>query len=157
MISESLKLVTNDHLKRDALLYVRQSTVPQVSESTKCQLAVRYSAVALGWPPEWIRVIDCDQGHGGAKVQDREGFQEFLAEVGMGRVGIVLGLEPSRFARNCSDWHGLLEICAQNDTLILLEDGVYDPNDFNDRLLLGLDVQASTVLQQGLTSKELKA
>jgi DNA invertase Pin-like site-specific DNA recombinase len=94
--------------------------------------------VALGWPLERIHVIDCDQGHSGASVVDREGFQELTTAVGMGRAGIVLGLEVSRLARNCSDWHRLLEICALTGTLILDEDGIYDPSDFNDRLLLGL-------------------
>jgi len=156
MITESFKLVTNDHIKRHAFIYVRQSTVPQAfenTESTKRQYALRDRAVALGWPQERVHVIDCDQGHSGASVHDREGFQELVAEVGMGRAGIVLGLEASRLARNCSDWHGLLEICALADTLILLEDGVYDPNDRNDRLLLGLNGAG----EQGPRSKELKA
>ena len=83
-------------------------------------------------------VIDCDQGRSGASAADREGFQRLVAEVGMGHAGIVLGLEVSRLARNNADWHRLLEICALSDTLICDEDGLYDPADFNDRLLLGL-------------------
>ena len=82
-------------------------------------------------------MIDSDLGLSGAD-SDREGFQHLVAEVGMGRAGIVLGLEVSRLARNSTDWHRLLEICALSETLILDEDGVYDPGDFNDRLLLGL-------------------
>jgi DNA invertase Pin-like site-specific DNA recombinase len=133
--------VTADHLKRDAYLYVRQSTLRQVCENTESkerQYALRQRAVALGWPLERIIVIDKDLGQSGASAVDREGFQRLVAEVGMGRTGIVLGLEVSRLARNSSDWHRLLEICALTDTLILDEDGVYDPSHFNDRLLLGL-------------------
>ena len=83
-------------------------------------------------------VIDCDQAHSGASAADREGFQRLVADVGLGKAGIVLGLEVSRLARNNADWHRLLEICALTDTLICDEDGLYDPADFNDRLLLGL-------------------
>lgn len=139
--SEAHSKVTASHLERDAYLYVRQSTVRQVfenTESTKRQYALRDHAVALGWPVERVRVIDCDLGHSGASAADREGFQKLVAEVGMGRVGIVLGLEVSRLARNCADWHRLLELCALTETLILDGDGLYNPNDFNDRLLLGL-------------------
>jgi len=133
--------VTAGHLKRDAFLYVRQSTLRQVfenTESTKRQYALRERAVALGWPQERIVVIDSDLGKSGASIQGREGFQQLVTAVGMGRAGIVLGLEVSRLARNSSDWHRLLEICALTETLILDEDGVYEPKDFNDRLLLGL-------------------
>ena len=129
------------HLKRDACLYVRQSTMRQVfenTESTKRQYALRQRAVALGWPVERVHVIDSDLGHSGASAADREGFKQLITEVGLGRVGVVLGLEVSRLARNNKDWHHLLELCAFADTLILDEDGLYDPNEFNDRLLLGL-------------------
>ncbi|MBM4364133.1 MAG: recombinase family protein, partial [Deltaproteobacteria bacterium] len=133
--------LTARHLERNAYLYVRQSTVRQVfenTESTKRQYALRERAVALGWPEERIVVIDSDLGLSGASAVDREGFRKLVAEVGMGRAGIVLGLEVSRLARNSTDWHRLLEICALSDTLILDEDGMYDPSHFNDRLLLGL-------------------
>lgn len=133
--------VTASHLARTAYLYVRQSTLRQVvsnTESGQRQYALRQRAVALGWPAEQIVVIDCDQGQSGASAADREGFQRLVAEVGMGRAGIVLGLEVSRLARNNADWHRLLEICALSETLILDEDGLYDPGCFNDRLLLGL-------------------
>jgi DNA invertase Pin-like site-specific DNA recombinase len=133
--------VTAQHLQRTAYLYIRQSSLRQVlenSESTKRQYALRERAAALGWPLERIVVIDGDQGQSGASAADRIGFQTLVAEVGLGHVGIVLGLEVSRLARNNSDWHRLLEICALTDTLILDEDGVYDPSAFNDRLLLGL-------------------
>jgi len=132
--------ITSGHLQRSAYLYVRQSTLRQVienTESTKRQYALRERAVALGWPLERVVVIDSDQGRSGAD-SDREGFQKLVAAVGMGEVGVVLGLEVSRLARSSSDWHRLLEICALTDTLILDEDGLYAPGNFNDRLLLGL-------------------
>jgi DNA invertase Pin-like site-specific DNA recombinase len=135
--------VRASHLERTAYLYVRQSTLRQVinnTESAQRQYALRQRAVALGWEVERIVVIDTDQGQSGASAADREGFQRLVAEVGMGRAGIVLGLEVSRLARNNADWHRLLEICAMTDTLILDEDGLYDPSEFNDRLLLGLSV-----------------
>ena len=141
MSSEAPQKVTASHLQRIAYLYVRQSTVGQVienTESTQRQYALRPRAVALGWPPDRVVVIDTDLGQSGASATDREGFQKLVAEVGMGRAGIVLGLEVSRLARNSTDWHRLLEICALTDTLILDEDGLYDPAHFNDRLLLGL-------------------
>lgn len=133
--------VTAGHLARTAYLYVRQSTLRQVlnnTESATRQYALRQRAVALGWPVEQIVTIDNDQGHSAASAADREGFQHLVADVGMGRAGIVLGLEVSRLARNNADWHRLLEICALTDTLICDEDGLYDPACFNDRLLLGL-------------------
>jgi DNA invertase Pin-like site-specific DNA recombinase len=133
--------VKPSHLERDAFLYVRQSTLQQVlhnTESTQRQYALRQRAVALGWPSEQIHVIDCDLGHSGASAADRAGFQQLVGEVGLGHAGIVLGLEVSRLARNSTDWHRLLELCALADTLILDEDGLYNCNDFNDRLVLGL-------------------
>lgn len=138
---ETHSKVRATHLKRDAYLYVRQSTVRQVfenTESTKRQYALRQRAIALGWPIEQVHVIDTDLGLSGASAVDREGFKRLITEVSLGRVGIVLGLEVSRLARNSKDWHHLLELCAFTDALILDEDGLYDPNDFNDRLLLGL-------------------
>jgi DNA invertase Pin-like site-specific DNA recombinase len=133
--------VTAEHLKKTAYLYIRQSTLRQVfenTESTQRQYALRQRAVVLGWPTERIEIIDCDQGQSGASTGEREGFQKLVAEVGLGKAGIVMGLEVSRLARNCADWHRLLEICALSGTLILDEDGLYDPAHFNDRLLLGL-------------------
>jgi DNA invertase Pin-like site-specific DNA recombinase len=141
MLSEAHQKVTAAHLSRDAYLYVRQSTIRQVfenTESTARQYALRDRALALGWPIERVHVIDTDLGQSGATAADREGFQRLVTEVGLGRAGIVLGLEVSRLARNSTDWHRLLELCALSDTLILDEDGVYDPAHFNDRLLLGL-------------------
>jgi DNA invertase Pin-like site-specific DNA recombinase len=133
--------VNAGHLKRSAYLYARQSSLKQVlhhTESTQRQYALRRRAVALGWAAEHIIVIDAEQGQSGASAEDRAGFQQLVTEVGMGRAGIVMGLEVSRLARNNADWHRLLEICALTGTLILDEDGVYDPAHFNDRLLLGL-------------------
>lgn len=133
--------VSASHLKGNAYLYVRQSSLRQVfenTESTERQYALRQQAIALGWPVEQVIVIDTDLGQSGASSVDREGFQRLVAEVGLGKAGIVLGLEVSRLARNSTDWHRLLEICALSDTLILDEDGIYDPAHFNDRLLLGL-------------------
>ena len=133
--------VTPAHLARDAFLYVRQSTLHQVlqnNESTQRQYALQQQAVALGWPSERVHTIDCDLGHSGASSTDRAGFQQLVSEVSLGHAGVVLGLEVSRLARNSADWQRLLELCALTDTLILDEDGLYDCNDFNDRLLLGL-------------------
>lgn len=141
MSADAQGKVNAGHLKRSAYLYVRQSSLKQVlhhTESTQRQYALRRRAVALGWAAEHIIVIDADQGQSGASAEDREGFQQLVTEVGMGRAGIVMGLEVSRLARNNADWHRLLEICALTGTLILDEDGVYDPAHFNDRLLLGL-------------------
>jgi DNA invertase Pin-like site-specific DNA recombinase len=133
--------VTARHLERKAYLYVRQSTLRQVlehQESTKRQYALRSHALALGWAEPSIEVIDSDLGQSGASAADRKGFQKLVSAVGLGEVGVVMGLEVSRLARNNADWHRLLEICAVTDTLILDEDGLYDPKHFNDRLLLGL-------------------
>jgi DNA invertase Pin-like site-specific DNA recombinase len=133
--------ITSGHLGRDAYLYVRQSTLRQVlenTESTQRQYDLRQQAVRLGWPLERVIVIDSDQGKSGASAADREGFQQLVTEVSLGHAGIVLGLEVSRLARNSTDWHRLLEICALTETLILDEDGLYDPRHFNDRLLLGM-------------------
>ncbi len=163
-MSSTAGKVSAEHLSRTAFLYVRQSTLRQVlhnTESTQRQYALRQRAVALGWPTERVVVIDCDQGQSGACAADREGFQRLVAEVGVGRAGIVLGLEVSRLARNNADWQRLLEICALTGTLICDEDGLYDPADFNDRLLLGLKGTMSEAelhfirgrLQGGILSK----
>jgi len=141
MNNETHQKITAAHLSRMAYLYVRQSTLRQVfenTESTHRQYALRERAAALGWPLDRIVVIDSDLGQSGASAADREGFQRLVTEVSLGRAGIVLGLEVSRLARNSTDWHRLLELCALADTLILDEDGLYDPAHFNDRLLLGL-------------------
>src|SRR5580658_4745322 len=133
--------VDADHLRRDAFLYVRQSSLRQMfenTESSKRQYALRDRAVSLGWPIDRIHTIDTDQGISGANAENRDGFQHLVTEVALGHAGIVLGLEVSRLARNNADWHRLLELAALTSTLILDEDGIYDPAHFNDRLLLGL-------------------
>ena len=122
--------VTAAHLSRTALLYVRQSTLKQVLHNTESairQYDLRGKAIALGWAAGQITVIDIDQGQSGASAADREGFQQLVAEVSLGRAGIVLGLECSRLARNSADWHQLLELCGLTGTLICDEDGLYDP------------------------------
>jgi DNA invertase Pin-like site-specific DNA recombinase len=132
--------VTAGHLQRQAYLDIRQSTLRQVfenTESTHRQYALRDQALALGWASEQIHVIDSDLGKSGAE-RDRVGFQQLVTEVSLDRVGIVMSLEVSRLARNSTDWHRLLELCALTGTLILDEDGLYDPAHFNDRLVLGL-------------------
>ena len=142
MNAETHQKVDASHLKRNAYLYIRQSTPRQIlenTESTKRQYALRQRAVALGWSSEQIIVIDCDLGQSAApSAADREGFERLVTEVGMGRAGIVLGLEVSRLARNSIDGHRLLEMCALTCPVILDEEGIYDPSQYNDRLLLGL-------------------
>ncbi|MCF7993230.1 MAG: recombinase family protein [Chromatiaceae bacterium] len=129
------------HLQRPAYVYVRQSTMAQVrhhQESTERQYALREKALSLGWPAELIRVLDADLGRSGAQSQQREDFKTLVAEVSMDRVGAVFALEVSRLARSNLDWLRLLELCALTRTLVIDEDGCYDPADFNDGLLLGL-------------------
>src|SRR6516165_1402901 len=129
------------HRERTAIVYIRQSTPQQVErhqESTRLQYALVDRAFQLGWARETIIVIDDDLGRTGTTAEGRLGFQRLVAEVGLGKVGLVLGIEMSRLARSCRDWHQLLEICALFDTLIADVDGVYDPAHYNDRLLLGL-------------------
>src|SRR5215468_2290306 len=129
------------HRDRSAIVYVRQSTPQQVlghQESTARQYALVDRAAALGWPPEHVTVIDDDLGLSGQSAEGRLGFQRLLAEVALDHVGLILGLEMSRLARSCKDWHQLLELCARFRTLLADADGLYDPTDYNDRLLLGL-------------------
>jgi DNA invertase Pin-like site-specific DNA recombinase len=135
-VTEATSKVQARHLKRNAYLYVRQSTLRQVfenTESTKRQYDLRQRAISLGWRPDQVVVIDTDLGQSGASAVDREGFQRLVTDVSLGRAGVVMGLEVSRLARNSTDWHRLLEICALADTLILDEDGIYGPAHFNDR------------------------
>ena len=128
----------NEHLTRPALVYVRKSSLMQVRDTTastarQYQLAQR--AQDLGWPAALVVVIDQDQGRSGASRHGRDGCEHLMAEVGLGRAGAVLCLEASRLARSRSDWYRLIEICALSDTLVIDEDGVYDPGQYNDRLL----------------------
>ena len=145
MSETTTRKITPHHLEREACLYVRQSSLRQVAENTESarrQYGMSRKAMALGWPAECIRVIDDDQGKSGAYSANRSGFRDLMARIGAGEVGIVLGLEVSRLARDNADWHQLLRIAGITDTLILDETGIYDPNDSNDRLLLGLLCQA---------------
>ena len=140
MIPSFASKIRPDHLDRLAQVYVRQSTPIQVRENTASgarQYDLAGRARELGWPPERIQVIDQDQGHSGASTAGRDGFQHLVAQVGLGRTGAVLSLEASRLARSCSDWYRLIEICALTNTLVIDEDGVYDPTQYSDRLLLG--------------------
>jgi DNA invertase Pin-like site-specific DNA recombinase len=129
------------HLQRSAIVYIRQSTPHQIidnRESTERQYALVHRAADLGWAAAQIEVIDEDQGKSGSTAEGRLGFQKLLAEVSLDHVGIILGLEMSRLARSCKDWHQLLELCAIFRTLLADQDGLYDPTDYNDRLLLCL-------------------
>lgn len=133
--------IRNPHLERIAIVYVRQSSTKQVEEnieSTQLQYQLVDRAAALGWPSERIEVIDDDLGVSGRTIEGRVGFQRLLAELALDHIGIVLGIEMSRLARSCRDWHQLLELCSVFGTLLGDADGVYDPRDHNDRLLLGL-------------------
>ncbi|MGH7732182.1 MAG: recombinase family protein, partial [Gemmatimonadales bacterium] len=129
------------HLRRAAYVYVRQSTLMQTQEHTESlerQYELSERAAGLGWPTERIVVVDEDLGRSGAEASARTGFQRLVADVGLGQVGLVLGIEVSRLARNNADWYHLLDLCALTDTLIADGDGLYHPADYNDRLVLGL-------------------
>jgi DNA invertase Pin-like site-specific DNA recombinase len=133
--------ILDQHLDRLAVVYVRQSSPQQVlhhRESRERQYALANHAAVLGWPKDRILVIDDDQGQSAKTAERRSGFHRLLAEVTMEHVGLILGLDMSRLARSNKDWHQLLEMCALFGTILADEDGVYDPNDSNDRLLLGL-------------------
>jgi DNA invertase Pin-like site-specific DNA recombinase len=133
--------VTSAHQQRWAYIYVRQSSAKQVTqnkESQQYQYRLQQRAVELGWPAERVRVIDSDLGLSGSEAAGRSGFQKLVAEVSLGQVGIVFGYEVSRLARNNRDWYLLLDLAAVFGTLIADNDGVYDPRQYNDRLLLGL-------------------
>ena len=138
---QSFEKIQPYHLDRLAVVYVRQSSMQQVvqhQESTRLQYGLRDRALALGWPQERILIIDDDLGKSGTSSQERLGFQQLVTEVSLDHVGLILGLEMSRLARSCKDWHQLLEICALFKTLISDLDGIYEPSHYNDRLLLGL-------------------
>ena len=133
--------IRSRHRDRLAVVYVRQSSPHQVAEnreSADLQYQLRRRAVELGWPGPRVLVIDDDQGCSGLSIDNRPGFQRLLAEVSLGHVGIVFGREMSRLARSNRDWHQLLELCELFQVLLADADGVYDPRDVNDRLLLGL-------------------
>ena len=137
------------HLRRDAYIYVRQSTLAQMTHNTESlhrQYDLSGRAKALGWAGNQVVVIDDDLGRSGSSAAGRRGFAELVADVGLGRAGIILSLEVSRLARNNTDWYQLLDLCALTDTLIADADGVYHPAAVNDRLLLGLKGTMSEAL-----------
>ena len=133
--------INEQHLSKTAYVYVRQSTLAQVrhhQESTERQYALREKALDLGWSEPSVQILDGDLGKSGAQITGREDFKTLVAEVSMGQVGAVFALEVSRLARSNLDWHRLLELCALTETLVIDEDGCYNPAEFNDGLLLGL-------------------
>jgi DNA invertase Pin-like site-specific DNA recombinase len=137
----SSELITPQHLIRQALIYVRQSTPHQVlthQESLNLQYALKERAQQLGWREADIEVIDSDLGLTGAAATHREGFKELIARVTLAQVGIILSSEVTRLSRNCSDWYPLLDICGYKGCLIADREGIYDPATPNGRLLLGL-------------------
>src|ERR687894_608268 len=140
------ELITPQHLRRKAIIYIRQSTPHQVlsnQESLRLQYALHQRALSLGWAPEAVEVIDADLGLTATAAQHRPGFQDVVAQVTLGQVGIILSFDVTRLARNCSDWYPLLDLCGYKQCLIADRDGVYDPASPNGRLLLGLKGQLS--------------
>jgi DNA invertase Pin-like site-specific DNA recombinase len=135
------ELVTPAHLTRKAVVYVRQSTPAQVvsnQESLRLQYALKQRARDLGWRAADVDVVDADLGQSGASTAQRRGFKELVARVSLSEVGLILSIDVTRLARNCSDWYPLLDICGLRGCLIADRDGVYDPGSPNGRLLLGL-------------------
>jgi DNA invertase Pin-like site-specific DNA recombinase len=140
------ELVSQAHLQRKALIYIRQSTPHQVlsnQESLRLQYALQQRAIDLGWRPEDIEIIDADLGMTGASASHRVGFQELVTRVTLGQVGLILSVDVTRLSRNCSDWYPLLDVCGYRGCLIADRDGIYDPGSANGRLLLGLKGQLS--------------
>lgn len=130
--------VKASHLAREAYLYVRQATPEQTSQHgqrLQSQYNLHRQAVALGWPAERVIVIDSDIGHSGASTTGRLGFQQLMRQVRRGCVGVVMALDRSRLSRNALDWRRLVDACVMSDTLLLDEDGLYDPADSDHRLL----------------------
>ena len=133
--------IADRHLSRQACIYVRQSTPAQVrsnQESTDRQYNLLNKARSLGWKAEQIRVLDRDLGQSGAAAAKRADFKALVGDVAMGQIGAIFALEASRLARSNQDWHRLLELCAITGTLVIDEDGCYDPAEFNDSLVLGM-------------------
>jgi DNA invertase Pin-like site-specific DNA recombinase len=133
--------VTTAHRAKLAYVYVRQSTLSQVrqhQESTELQYRLADRAVLLGWPRDRVQVVDEDLGRSGASSDGRRGFQRLIAEIGLGKAGLVLSLDASRLARNNRDWHQLLELCSLFGVLLADGERLYDPTAYHDRLLLGL-------------------
>src|SRR5580692_4060077 len=133
--------IADQHLSRQACIYIRQSTMGQVrfnQESTERQYNLASKAQSLGWSSERIRILDRDLGQSGARTTNREDFKTLVSDVAMGQVGAIFSLEASRLARSNQDWHRLLELCAITGTLVIDEDGCYNPAEFNDGLVLGM-------------------
>lgn len=153
------------HRDRLAIVYIRQSTLQQVahhSESTKLQYALVEKAYSLGWSKEHLMIIDEDLGRSGANAEGRPGFQKLVTEVSLDHVGMILGIDISRLARSCRDWYQLLEVCSLFRTLIADTDGIYDPCNYNDRLLLGLkgtmsEAELHVIKQRMIAGKKAKA
>jgi len=148
-MTDLLTKINAAHLSRDAYVYVRQSTLTQVKEHTESlerQYELADRAMTLGWSPRQVVIVDEDLGRSGAESSAREGFKALVADVGLGKVGVILGIEVSRLARNNADWYQVLDLCAITDTLIADSDGIYHPGDFNDRLVLGLKGQMAEAL-----------
>jgi DNA invertase Pin-like site-specific DNA recombinase len=144
----SSELITSQHLSRRAVIYIRQSSPHQVltnQESLRLQYALRQRAQQLGWRDEDIQLIDADLGLTAAAAQHRQGFQQLIAAVTLGEVGIILSYEVTRLSRNCSDWYPLLDLCGYRRCLIADHDGIYDPATPNGRILLGLKGQLSEI------------
>ena len=142
------ELIQPTHLARKAIVYIRQSTPAQVvsnQESLRLQYALMQRARDLGWREADVDVIDADLGLSGASAVQRQGFKELTARVSLSEVGLILSLDVTRLARNCSDWYPLLDICGLRNCLIADRDGVYDPGSANGRLLLGLKGTISEV------------
>jgi len=138
--------VKDQHTRKPAYIYLRQSTMAQVhyhQESTERQYALKDKALQLGWTPSMIRILDRDLGVSGSHMTGREDFKTIVADVSMGKVGGIFAIEASRLARSCADWHRLIELCSLTDTLVIDDDGCYDLGDFNDRLVLGLKATMS--------------
>ncbi|HET6423533.1 MAG TPA: recombinase family protein, partial [Planctomycetaceae bacterium] len=134
------ELILPSHLARRAAVYIRQSTAQQVTtnqESLRLQYALTHRAQELGWPESLVDVVDADLGRSGATTEGRTGFQELVAQVALGQIGILIAYDATRLARNCSHWYQLLDLCGRANCLIADRDGVYDPSSVNGRLLLG--------------------
>jgi DNA invertase Pin-like site-specific DNA recombinase len=133
--------IADQHLSKQACIYIRQSTLAQVrfhQESTDRQYNLVNKALSLGWNQNQIRVLDRDLGQSGTAANTRIDFKTLVSDVAMGQIGAIFSLEASRLARSNQDWHRLLELCAITDTLVIDEDGVYHPGEFNDGLVLGM-------------------
>jgi DNA invertase Pin-like site-specific DNA recombinase len=158
------ELITAQHLAREAIIYIRQSTPHQAlnnQESLELQYALKQRAIDFGWGLDNIQIIDSDLGITGASIEKREGFKDIVTKVTLGKVGIILSYDVTRLSRNCSDWYPLLDICGYKQCLIADRDGIYDPGTTNGRLLLGLkgqlaEMELSTIrarLNAGLLNK----